>query len=314
MRRTGLSAGLLAGLIATGCAMQPAGPAEAVSALRLTATPIEIPADELSGLRPLGAVRLSATHPAFGGFSGLMVEGERLLAVTDAGWLLEARVPDGDALRIRAAGLFPLPGESGSGPKSTSDAESLARSGEFLAIGFERDHRVELVANGRIAAAIRDARFAPMPSNSALEALAALPDGRLIAIGEAALDDAFPMFLLGPGGAVHASRLPQIGRHEVTGADIGPDGRLYLLRRDWNPIGGISVRIERYGLDPAGLPRPDTRETLAAFENASGIDNMEGIAVWRAAGGETRLAILSDDNFNPVQRTVLLQFAVLGSP
>ena len=38
-------------------------------------------------------------------------------------------------------------------------------------------------------------------------------------------------------------------------------------------------------------------------------DNFEGIAA-EARGEATRLYILSDDNFNPVQRTLLLAFDV----
>jgi hypothetical protein len=40
------------------------------------------------------------------------------------------------------------------------------------------------------------------------------------------------------------------------------------------------------------------------------IDNMEGIAVHRTAGGETILTIVSDDNFSFLQRSLLLQFAL----
>ena len=43
------------------------------------------------------------------------------------------------------------------------------------------------------------------------------------------------------------------------------------------------------------------------------IDNMEGIAVSRSADGETRLTLISDDNFRrDMQRTLLLQFALAG--
>jgi hypothetical protein len=40
------------------------------------------------------------------------------------------------------------------------------------------------------------------------------------------------------------------------------------------------------------------------------IDNMEGIGVHRNASGETIITLISDDNFLPFQRTLLLQFAV----
>ena len=42
------------------------------------------------------------------------------------------------------------------------------------------------------------------------------------------------------------------------------------------------------------------------------IDNMEGIAVHRNAAGETIITVISDDNFLLIQRTLLLQFAVVG--
>ena len=41
------------------------------------------------------------------------------------------------------------------------------------------------------------------------------------------------------------------------------------------------------------------------------IDNMEGIAVSKSDDGETRLTLISDDNFRRgTQRTLLLQFAL----
>ena len=39
---------------------------------------------------------------------------------------------------------------------------------------------------------------------------------------------------------------------------------------------------------------------------------MEGLAVHRDADGETVLTLISDDNFSPLQRTLLLQFTLVG--
>jgi hypothetical protein len=41
------------------------------------------------------------------------------------------------------------------------------------------------------------------------------------------------------------------------------------------------------------------------------IDNMEGAATHRTATGDFVLTLVSDDNFSPVQRTLLLQFPLL---
>jgi hypothetical protein len=265
----------------------------------------------LHDLRLLSAVHLTADHPEFGGLSGLLVEDGGLTAVTDAGWLL---IADLAGIGTGGAGFRPLPGALGSGDKSVSDAESLARQGGRLAIGFERDHRIEILDGSRPAAERRDGQFESMASNGGLEALATLPGGSLLAIGEEAMRGSFPVFVLHPDGRILSGGLPQVERHGITGADVGPDGLLYLLRRDWSIIAGVSIRIERYRLDADGTPRPDTREVLAAFESASGIDNMEGIAAWRDPGGAVRLAIVSDDNFNPMQRTLLLIFEVEDIP
>jgi hypothetical protein len=42
------------------------------------------------------------------------------------------------------------------------------------------------------------------------------------------------------------------------------------------------------------------------------IDNLEGLGVHRNARGETILTMVSDDNFSVIQRSILLQFALIG--
>jgi hypothetical protein len=59
------------------------------------------------------------------------------------------------------------------------------------------------------------------------------------------------------------------------------------------------------------------RETIAGDVlleaiDALNIDNMEGIAAHRSASGETMLTLISDDNYSPLQRTLLKQFAIPG--
>jgi len=51
-------------------------------------------------------------------------------------------------------------------------------------------------------------------------------------------------------------------------------------------------------------------EVLLEANDSLNIDNMEGIAVHRSSAGETILTLISDDNFSPLQRTLLMQFAL----
>jgi hypothetical protein len=39
---------------------------------------------------------------------------------------------------------------------------------------------------------------------------------------------------------------------------------------------------------------------------------MEGLSVHRSSAGEVLLTMVSDDNFSLLQRTILLQFALIG--
>jgi hypothetical protein len=38
------------------------------------------------------------------------------------------------------------------------------------------------------------------------------------------------------------------------------------------------------------------------------IDNLEGLSISRADNGDVLFTLVSDDNFSPLQRTILLQF------
>ncbi len=290
----------------------PSDPAE----LRVSAAPVEIAPAELHGLRLRGAFELTSPHPQFGGISGLLIDGRELIAVTDHGWLIRSPLADDvSGLRPMGGDIHALSDAQGRPLEEAGrDAEGLARTKDGLAVSFERDHRVEILDRDGHGRTIRDRRFEQLGYNAGLEALATLPDGRLLAIAEARAGGArggFPVFLIDPaGGTVRSGRLALPGEMPVTDAEVGPDGRLYLLRRAFSLLGGFSIGVERYRLAADGLPLPETREVLASFGGGSGIDNMEAIALWRDDAGQTRLAIASDDNFLFLQHTLLVDFEV----
>lgn len=277
-------------------------------AVRMIVQEVNVTPTRLRGLELTRALRLSTNDRRFGGFSGLLIEDGTITAVSDTGWLLTTSFEH--VFGSGAAELRRLPGSRG-GSKKFSDAESITRFKGGLAIGFEHDHRIEHIRDGEPVQVLRHPGFKRMARNEGLEALATLPGDRLLAIGEQPVDGVFPIFVIQADGRIEEGALPRYGRHAITGADLGPDGRLYILRRDWSLFAGISIRIERYELNEAGFPSAETREQLAVFDTASGIDNMEGIAIWEE-DGRMKLAIISDDNFNPLQRTLLLLFDIVG--
>lgn len=317
MTRRLLAAACLLASLSGACAGESPPAGGLAGQLVIRAHAVGVPALRLGALRVLSSVSLKADHAQFGGFSGLVIRAGRLIAVTDRGWLLEGDLDaEADVPMPRQARFGALSGTDGLlRGKAGGDAEALTLRDGILLLAFEHDHRLMMrTGDLSLGGTVRDRGFESLSTNRGLEALATLPDGRLLAVEERARRGVHRQFLVGQGGAVGMRALPQVEGFSVTGADIGPDGRLYLLRRDYSRLSGVSIRVHRYALGADGWPMPDTREELAAFEGTSGIDNMEGLTVWRDAAGRTRLTMISDDNFNLIQRTLLLDFEVFDAP
>ena len=98
------------------------------------------------------------------------------------------------------------------------------------------------------------AAFGEMQLNSSLESLAAAADGTLYTVPErsGAWDRPFPVWRWREGrGWDQPFALPREGRFLTVDADIGPDGRFYLLERDVGLL-GFRSRLRRFALAPAG--------------------------------------------------------------
>ncbi|MEM9146608.1 MAG: esterase-like activity of phytase family protein [Pseudomonadota bacterium] len=286
--------------------------------LEIEAAAIPVPPSMLGDtVRQTGAWHLTASDPSFGGLSGLLLDGRALTAVTDKGdWLTAELRREGGRLTFSNARMAPMIGGGGKRLARRggdfADAEGLALTPTGLAVSLERVHRAILYTpDGTPVAVHQERRFNGFANNGGIEGLASLPDGALLALIEEPEADGIPVMVLRHGSRPLEGRLAAPSRHSVTGADIGPDGRLYVVFRHFSPATGVSIRLRRYALGEDGLPLSDSREELAAWEALSGIDNMEAVAVVSGAGGLTAW-ILSDDNFNAKsgQRTLLLSLSI----
>lgn len=259
-------------------------------------------------------VTWSDSDPQFGGFSGIEVleSGEALMAISDRGaWASAEMLRDGGRLTaVRTTGIGPLRAISGAGlGEREVDAEGLARDAEGnFYVSFEVFHRIRRYRDigGHAEDVPPHPEFRTLQRNSALEALAIDADGALYAIPErsGAWERPFPVYRLANGRWDRDLELRRDGTFLVAGADFGPDGRLYLLERDFRWLGGFSSRIRSFHLGPSGF---DDEVTL--LETGFGaIDNMEGISVWRDPAGRTRVTLISDDNFFALQRTVVIEY------
>ena len=95
-----------------------------------------------------------------------------------------------------------------------------------------------------------------------------------------------------------------------TSAALLPDGGVLVLERRFTLLGGLAIRVVRLSADEIKPGARLTGEELAFFRPPLAIDNMEALAVRRGPAGETLVYLMSDNNFNPIQRTLLLHFAL----
>ncbi len=89
-------------------------------------------------------------------------------------------------------------------------------------------------------------------------------------------------------------------------ADFGPDGRFYLLERDFRWLGGFATRVRRFDVGADGF----TGEVTLLGTRFGELDNMEGLSAWRDAAGRIRITLLSDDNFFPLQKTMFAEYVL----
>ncbi len=281
-----------------------------------------------------GGLEITSDDDAFGGYSGLIVSpnGFSLLAVSDKGqWLTATIVYDNGSLsNVETAQTAPVLGISGTPltGKSAQDAEGLASYGSLGFVGdvymaLERQERILRFAFGTDGFAsvptlisLPDAATQG-PANKELEAVGLLSRGAageeaILALSERHLDEDGNILGWIIGGSTPGElAVERSGDFDITDLVVLPDGDVLILERRLSALMLAGMRIRR-------LPRSDISAgrlirgevLLEADQPRATIDNMEAIAAHRSANGELRLTLMSDDNFNPLQRTLLLQFAL----
>ena len=283
--------------------------------------------DRVGRLRYLGGLALRSEDARFGGLSGLTLgaSGRRLVAVSHAGYWFEADLvigDDGRLVGLENAALSPLRGRDGAPVegKRAGDAEAVERRGDAsYIVAFERDHRLwRYDVAGELAAAKPIALESPpglesAPSNRGIEALAVLGDSGLLAITEGAIDGAGDLrgWLIGDGGASALGyRLTPFFR--PTDMAVLPARDVLILERSFIPPASLSARIRVVAAADI-VPGARLRGAeIAHLKPPLIVDNFEGLAVHRDARGRTVLYLVSDDNYNPLQRTLLLMFELVG--
>jgi hypothetical protein len=318
-------------LVAAACAGVPPPSPVGAQPLDLTirSEPLLLKLDE-PGLRRIGrlvwrgGISMTGSSPNFGGWSDLHVspDGRTLTTISDLGSWLTATVDydsAGDIAGLSQARIGSLRGLDGKPlvSKVDADAEGMAHmpDGSWL-VSFERKHRIwhYPTLDGVPTPLNLPGDFARQPENGGVEAMTALSDGRIVAISEdLSMEAGLIVGWIGqPGAEGHYSwqsfQYARTTDFSPTALAELPDGGFVMLERAFDMVRGVRIRVMRFEaaeLRPGGTIH--ARE-LARLASPVAVDNLEGIAATRGPRGETLLWLISDDNFNPLQRNLLLLF------
>lgn len=308
----------------------------AAEEITVTAVPIETFkgaafGQKVDGLIWRGGVQLQSDAMQFGGLSGIaFTTNDRLAAVSDQGWFISGQLiydEKGRPLELIGVDASAIENSKGAAlPRAYArDAEAIApimRNGVVAAVrvGFENLTRVadfDLV-DGRPGGAAREVSIpdwlSRLRTNSSLEAVCIASPGSPVA-GSTMLiteDDETPegnirAYMRGNRDQGDFTVVKTPGLNPTDCAFL-PNGDMVLLERGTGLLGFVMQvsRIKAEDVKPGGTIKGEV--ILAASGGA--IDNMEGIAVHEGPSGETRITLVSDDNFNDWERTLLLEFTL----
>lgn len=283
---------------------------------------LDYPAGRSGSLRFVRGWRLSSSNAMFGGFSALAVTGpDRFQLVADNGYWARVAVLPGGGVAGARIGRIPTPGR-GPGKKSNSDVEALLFDPAMgkSHVALEQVNEVWRLdpALGRIEsrAALPQPRW---PKNSGPEAMARLSDGRIVIFSENADDDprGREALLFEGDPAVPGTRAQRFyydaeDKGAVSDAAMLPDGHILLVHRrlGLDPVFTTILAI----VDPAAI-RPGAVVRSRAIGRVPGrlAENYEGAAV-TTEGARTFLWLVSDNNFQRWQRSLLVEFELVGLP
>lgn len=279
-----------------------------------------------------GGLVLTSESDLFGGLSGITYTGpdHQLAMVSDVGNFVSGRLiydAAGQPAELVGVDIAPIQNSHGEDlPRAfVRDAEAIEtiyRDGAPAAVrvGFENLTRVadfELsagVPGGAAKEIAIPAWLTRMRTNQSLESVCIAPKNSPIAGSTLLITE-----VAGAANGQHAGfMLGQKDRGPFTFANTPdlnptdcaflPNGDLLVLERGTGFLSFFMqiVRVRANNVQPG---RNLTGDILLSASGGD-IDNMEGIAVHEGPGGETRITLVSDDNFNTWERTLLLEFAL----
>ncbi|WP_306249736.1 esterase-like activity of phytase family protein [Parvularcula sp. IMCC14364] len=299
---------------------------------------------QIGQLKYRGNLVLTSPDRRFGGFSGLRISttDEHFLAISDrAQWLSAVPVFDAfgaitDLRQVRMATLERYNGEILSGAAGDAEGLELTPDGGVI-LSFERYHRVDHYLPDRSdrfryrQRLLHNEIVRGLESNGALESVVLLKDSRVLTLAESPAlpnawtdqesglvqDGAVPGWVSPPAiwyeGGDDWAPLAYQPAEGFSVTDIAQDrqtGDVYILERFFSRATGVRCRVTRLALEDIKPGTVLKGEEIARLNMLHGIDNLEAMDLRRTEDGRLMMYLMSDDNFNIAQRTVLMSWEV----
>lgn len=279
-----------------------------------------------------GGLTLQSQEDMFGGLSSVTVTGpeQRVAFVTDRGQFISGQLAYDEQDRllsfigVRTDALLNSKGEvlPRQYARDAEGMDTIWRDGQPVAVrvGFEHLTRVAdfTITDGRPGGAAREVQIpqwlTDLRTNESLESVCIAPPsspvaGSTLLIAEGALDTdgnhRVEMLGVNDKGPLGYVNTPLVN---PTDCAFLPNGDLLVLERGV-ALFSFVMQLRRV---PADQVRPGVLmqgEMLLSAEGGE-VDNMESLMVHTTPGGETRILMGSDNNFNDWQRTLILEFSL----
>ncbi|WIY52512.1 esterase-like activity of phytase family protein [Devosia sp. YIM 151766] len=279
-----------------------------------------------------GGLTLQSPDDTFGGLSSVTRTGaeQRIAFISDRGHFVSGQLAYDESDRLfgfigvhieamqNSVGQ-PLPRQYA---RDAEGMDTIWRDGEPAAVRVSFEHLTRVadfaITNGRPGGAAREVAIpqwlTDLRTNESLESICIAPPaspiaGSTLLLTEEALDaqgnhrgELLGVNDKGPIGYVNSPIV------NPTDCAFLPNGDLLVLERGVSLFAFV-MNLRRV---PAAEVRPGNlmRGELLLSAQGPEIDNMESLMVHTTPGGETRIFMGSDNNFNGWQRTLLLEFAL----
>jgi hypothetical protein len=293
---------------------------QAIALKPLALNPDDPSKKNVGELEFLNAWELGSDNNDFGGISALVaLPGGRFMGVSDAGTLIGFGLTLNQ--RIDRPFIAAMPGAYG------PDVDYADRDSEGIAfdpttkrfwVSYEGKHAIRRFTPSfaRIDGKTTANEMENWGSNSGGEAFVRLPDGRFLLFSEGMdrADGSYEaLFFSGdpvePGTTYFAFGYEPPNGYKPTDATMLPDGRLLLLTRRIAVPEGFSAKLVVLDISKIQKYEAVKGRIIATLSSPLLVDNMEGITVTKE-NGRTIIWMISDNNFNIWQRTILMKFAL----